>query len=167
MGNGVVGVSTSNGRPASKREVDDLDRQIVRFLQRDGRATNTVIARELGVAETTVRKRIARLLSDGVLSVAAMPTRQTVNRMSSVILGISVDVQQLREVADKLVSYSEVSYVGLSTGRYDLIVEGFFATHEEVLDFVTNELALMQGVRDVECSLILKIEKFSYEWELP
>jgi hypothetical protein len=32
---------------------------------------------------------------------------------------------------------------------------------------VTNELALMQGVRDVECSLILKIEKFSYEWELP
>ena len=40
--------------------IDELDAQIIRQLQVDGRLANTEIARRLGVSEGTVRKRIAK-----------------------------------------------------------------------------------------------------------
>jgi predicted ArsR family transcriptional regulator len=46
----------------SRGPVDEVDREIIRLLQRDGRTSNTDIARALEVTETTIRKRIARLI---------------------------------------------------------------------------------------------------------
>ena len=45
-------------------KLDELDRDIIRALQQDGRRSNVEIARDLGVAESTVRKRLERLLEE-------------------------------------------------------------------------------------------------------
>lgn len=149
------------------RPVDDVDRAIIRQLQRDGRASNTEIGRELGLTETTIRKRVARLLNEGLISIVAVPTPQAVEMMTSAIIGISVQLQHLHAVSDGLVVMPEVRYVGASTGRYDLIIEAFFSDHEHLLEFVSKQLGSMPGVTAVETSLILKVTKFSYEWEIP
>jgi Lrp/AsnC family transcriptional regulator for asnA, asnC and gidA len=60
-----------------------------------------------------------------------------------------------------------VRYVGVSAGRYDVIVEAFFPDKEDVMRFVTETLGGLEGVRDVETSLILKVEKYMYDWEIP
>jgi Lrp/AsnC family transcriptional regulator for asnA, asnC and gidA len=85
----------------------------------------------------------------------------------SAILGISVRLPHLHEVADQLVAYPEVRYVGMSTGRYEVIVEAFFQDQEHLLEFVSRRLGALPGVTGVETSLILKVAKFSYEWEIP
>jgi len=146
--------------------VDDVDRAIIRLLQRDGRSSNTEIGRVLGLTETTIRKRIARLLGEDLISIVAVPTPQAVGMTTSAIIGISVQLQAIHAVSDRLVSQPEVRYVGYSTGRYDLIVEAFFSDHEHLLDFVSTTLGAMPGVTTVETSLILKVAKFSYEWEI-
>src|SRR3954453_21303379 len=70
---GDSGATTSPSRAAAGgngfeyRELDVLDRQIIRILQKTGRKTNTDIARELSVTETTVRKRIAQLVDDDMI----------------------------------------------------------------------------------------------------
>jgi Lrp/AsnC family transcriptional regulator, regulator for asnA, asnC and gidA len=144
-----------------------VDRAIIRLLQRDGRASNTEIGRKLGLTETTIRKRIARLISERLINVVAVPTPLAVGMTTSVIIGISVRLGDLDKVSDRLVHYPEVRYVGLSTGRYDLIIEAFFDDNEHLLSFVSNELGSDPAVRQVETSLILKVAKFSYEWEIP
>ncbi len=85
---------------------------------------------------------------------------------TSAIIGISVQLQHLHEVSDALVSMPEVRYVGASTGRYDVIIEAFVADHEHLLEFVSNGLGSMAGVTTIETSLILKVTKFSHEWEI-
>ena len=147
--------------------VDDVDRDIIRLLQRDGRTSNTEIGRALGLTETTIRKRGARRCNEGLSSIVAVPTPQAVGMTTSASIGISVQLQHLHEVSDQLVSLPEIRYVGASTGRYDLIVEAFFADHEHLLEFVSAELGSMPGITAVETSLILKVTKFSYEWEIP
>jgi Lrp/AsnC family transcriptional regulator for asnA, asnC and gidA len=147
--------------------IDDIDRAIIRLLQKDGRSSNTEIGRELGLTETTIRKRVARLVGERLISIVAVPTPQAVGMTTSAIIGISVQLQKLHSVSDQLVALPEVRYVGASTGRYDLIVEAFFADHEHLLEFVSSELGSMSGVTDIETSLILKVTKFSYEWEIP
>lgn len=149
------------------RLVDDIDRAIIKRLQKDGRASNTEIGRELGLTETTIRKRVARLVNEGLISIVAVPTPQAVGLMMSAIIGISVQLQHLHEVSDALVAMPEVRYVGASAGRYDVIIEAFFDDQEHVLEFVSKGLGSMPGVTAIETSLILKVAKFSYEWEIP
>jgi Lrp/AsnC family transcriptional regulator for asnA, asnC and gidA len=165
----------SNGRPADGTvtgalpvmAIDETDREILRVLQVDGRTSNTEIARRLGVTETTVRKRLAALLEGDLVQIVAVPTPRLAGLTVSAIIGISVQLQSLQKVADALIERPEVRYCGLSAGRYDLILEAFFTDHEHVVRFSKDVLGPMDGITDVETSLILKIEKFSYEWEIP
>jgi Lrp/AsnC family transcriptional regulator for asnA, asnC and gidA len=48
-----------------------------------------------------------------------------------------------------------------------VIIEAFFGDQEHLLDFIAEKLGKLPGVRQVETSLILKVAKFSYEWEIP
>jgi Lrp/AsnC family transcriptional regulator, regulator for asnA, asnC and gidA len=150
----------------AQRPVDHVDRRIIAFLQKDGRMSNTAIARQLSVTETTVRKRIARLVDSGYINIVAVPTPMAVGMSLSAIIGISVILTALRAVSEALHGYPEVRYVGLSSGRYDIIVEAFFVDQEHMLNFVSNQLGSLSGVTTVETSIILKVVKFSYEWEI-
>ena len=54
-------------------EMNELDKKIINLLQVDGRASNAKIAREVGVSEGTVRRRLRRLIKDNVIHVIAVP----------------------------------------------------------------------------------------------
>lgn len=154
-------------RPRGRgRQVDELDRKIIKMLQADGRLSNTEIARSLEITETTVRKRIAHLLDERLMSIVAVPTPEASGMSLSAILGVSVELTAIRQVADAIRAYPEVRYVGMSSGRYDLIVEAFFIDQEHLLEFVTDKLGGLSGITNLETSIILKVVKFSYEWEI-
>ena len=55
-----------------KKLIDDVDREIIRLLQKDGRLTNTEIAKELNVTEGTIRKRLNRLVTERIIIIAAV-----------------------------------------------------------------------------------------------
>ena len=148
-------------------QLDELDRGIVRVLQGNGRTANTEIARRLGVTEATIRNRLSRLLDEGLIHIVAVPTPKAFGASLSAIIGISARLGDVRAIADKLVTYEETRYVGLSTGRFDIIVEAFFPDQEALLTFATEKIGSLDGVLDLETSIILRVAKFSYEWELP
>ena len=52
--------------------MDQLDTQIIRILQKDGRASNAGIARAVGVSEGTVRRRLKRLVQEEFIQVVAL-----------------------------------------------------------------------------------------------
>jgi Lrp/AsnC family transcriptional regulator, regulator for asnA, asnC and gidA len=156
---------TGMGRGRGRR-VDDLDRRIIKMLQVDGRLSNTEIARSLEITETTVRKRIAHLLDERLMSIVAVPTPEASGMLLSAILGVSVELTAIHAVADTIRTYPEVRYVGMSAGRYDLMVEAFFTDQEHLLEFVTGKLGCLPGITSLETSIILKVVKFSYEWEI-
>ena len=55
----------------------------------------------------------------------------------------------------------------MATGRYDIIVEAFFNEEAHLLEFVSTRLGGLEGVTGAETNLILKVAKFSYDWEIP
>jgi Lrp/AsnC family transcriptional regulator for asnA, asnC and gidA len=146
--------------------LDDVDRNIIRMLQRNGRTPNTEMGRALGLTETTIRKRVTRLLEEDYINIVAVPTPRVPATRLSALIGVSVRLGTLDSVAAKLAAAPEVRYLSLTTGRYDMIAEAFFAGNEQLLDFVSQRMATMDGVTNVETSLVLRIEKFGYEWDL-
>jgi len=154
-------------RPAGADQIlDEIDRRVIKILQVDGRTPNTEIARQLRVSETTIRKRIAQLVSHDLINIVAVPTPKAVGMNLSAIIGISVTLPRLREISEELKRHQEVRYVGVSTGRYDIIVEAFFFDQQHFLEFISSKLSRMDGITGLETSMILEVVKFSYEWEI-
>jgi Lrp/AsnC family transcriptional regulator for asnA, asnC and gidA len=158
---------TDGGEGGRAPALDELDRRIVRLLQRNGRLTNTEVGRALDVTETTIRKRVNRMVDEGLVQVVAVPTTRATGQMTSAIIGVSVVLRELKRVAEELAKRPEVRYCGMSVGRYDVVVEALFTDQEHLLRFVSEELGGLEGVLSAETSLILGVQKFSFEWELP
>jgi Lrp/AsnC family transcriptional regulator for asnA, asnC and gidA len=67
------------------RPLDQLDRDIIRLLQQNGRRSNTEMARTLSVTETTIRNRVTRLVDEELINIVAVPTPRAggVNRWAN------------------------------------------------------------------------------------
>ena len=146
--------------------LDDMDKRIVRVLQKTARTPNTEIARALGVTETTIRNRVARLLDDKQIGVVAVVNPEATEATISAFLEISLHPKNLDAVVEKLRARGEVRYLGLTLGRAQIIIEAFFRDHEHLLAFQTGVVATLPGVTAVETAIVVRVAKFSYEWEI-
>jgi Lrp/AsnC family transcriptional regulator for asnA, asnC and gidA len=147
--------------------MDELDRRIIAFLQLDGRASNVEIARALGIAEATVRKRIERLLGEGVIRIVAIPSVDKLGLEVETVILLKVEPAQALRIGEQLAAMKEVRAVRYTTGEYDLIVEAVFPSNEDLLHFLTNRLASIPGIRATATSYVLKSIKQSCDWILP
>jgi Lrp/AsnC family transcriptional regulator for asnA, asnC and gidA len=78
------------------------------------------------------------------------------------LIGVRTDGYQMLKVADKIAKLKEVVYLVVVSGRYDLMLEVFCRDHEDLLNFVTEKLYAIDGVRETETFMHLKIVKEIY-----
>jgi Lrp/AsnC family transcriptional regulator for asnA, asnC and gidA len=64
------------------------------------------------------------------------------------MIGVRTDGRRLLEVAGHLTKFDEVVYIVVVSGRYDLMIEVFCRDHEDLLKFMTEKLAKVEGVRE-------------------
>jgi Lrp/AsnC family transcriptional regulator, regulator for asnA, asnC and gidA len=150
--------------PESDTRVDALDRRIIGMLQSDGRRPFAEIGRALGVSEGTIRMRYQRLVSSGVLQVVGIPDPFKVGLQSMAMIGVNVAIdgtQSVDDVANCIAQFDEVSYVVMSTGDFDLLVEVMVESSEDLASFLTHRLHPVQGVARTETFVLLRIYKFS------
>ncbi len=102
--------------------MDDLDRKIIGLLQVNGRASNARIARDVGVSEGTVRRRLRSLVQDEIIRVVAVPDPEKMGFNTIALIGIQTDPDKVDDVAQRLAELDETQYVSLTTGSYDVFV---------------------------------------------
>ena len=128
--------------------IDDTDRRIIGLLQGDARQPNATIARALGVSEATIRRRIKMMVDQGSLTIRAVPNPSSFGLNTSAVIGIDVQPDALDGVASGLTAREEVIFVGVSTGRYDLIVK--------------SVMTKLVGVRKTETLVLLDVKKRTF-----
>ena len=148
-------------------ELDAVDRRIIGILQQDGRTSNVEIARQLGVSEATVRKRLERMVSEDVIRITAIPNPSRVGLSTVTFLTLDVDLAQLDRVTDRLAQLPEVRAIYYTSGESDLIVEAWFASADALLHFLTQCVASIPGIRSTATSHVLRTIKDGSRWALP
>jgi Lrp/AsnC family transcriptional regulator, regulator for asnA, asnC and gidA len=140
----------------------ETDLKILEILRKDGRATFAEIAGQLKVSPGMIRQRYNRLVAQGYLKVVAItnPVHRGLKTMA--LIGVRTDGNQMLKVADKIAKLREVVYLVVVSGRYDLMLEVFCRDHEDLLNFVTEKLYAIEGVRETETFMHLKIVKEVY-----
>ena len=142
--------------------LDEIDLKILEILRKDGRVTFAEIAGQLNVSPGMIRQRYNRLVDQGYLKVVAItnPVHRGLKTMA--LIGVRTDGNQMLKVADKIAKLKEVVYLVVVSGRYDLMLEVFCRDHEDLLNFVTEKLYAIDGVRETETFMHLKIVKEVY-----
>jgi len=144
----------------------DVDYQITRLLQQNGRIPNTEIAKKLRVSEATVRNRLQKMIKDGQMQVVAI-----VNPLenSSGILGnvkIKADNSKLDEVGHALEKLEGLWYIAQLSGATDFDME-FFVDSQKEFGKLVGKINKIDGVIDVETSLTVRFLKNNWRFGIP
>ena len=145
-------------------ELDDLDREIVRLLQYDGRLPFTHIAEQAGVSEGTVRRRVARLRDSEIMQIVAVVEPQYLGWGAAAMVGVVVQGGKTDAVADEIAVFPEVSYLLMASGEFDLFVEVYCKNRQQFVCFLNDKLQQVPGVLHTRTFMVLKTYKLSYRW---
>ena len=80
------------------------------------------------------------------------------------IIGVSVEPGLVDQVARMVVQLSEVSYLAMTLGSFDLVVEAFCRDLPHLAELVTEQIHSIPGVRSTETLMIARSRKLSYRW---
>ncbi|MFT5196067.1 MAG: Lrp/AsnC family transcriptional regulator for asnA, asnC and gidA [Cellvibrionaceae bacterium] len=144
-------------------DLTDADQMIIESLQLDGRRPYAEIAAELGMAPSTVQQRANRLIKRGVMKIKAVtdPTVMGVPIIATVAL--KVDGETMRDVADVISKFKDVSYLVICAGSWDIQLEIACRDNDHLLNTI-SKISKVSGVKSVETFIYLKIVKNSYQW---
>ena len=101
--------------------IDEIDRKLIKELQKDGRQTYVELGRKLGVVEGTVRKRVRVLMDKNIIEIVAVPNVRELGYKFISTMAMQVKMADLRKVADTLAQKPNVCRLAFVTGRYDQI----------------------------------------------
>ena len=143
--------------------LDDVSKAIIEQLQQDGRRSYAAIGKVVGLSEAAVRQRVQRLTESGVMQVVAVTDPLQLGFARQAMVGIRCR-GELEVVAEALGELQEVDYVVITAGTYDLLIETVCEDNEALLVFLAERLRAIDGVRDTETFVYLRLVKQTYQY---
>ena len=145
-------------------KIDEIDQKIIKMLNKDGRTPFAKMAKQLGVSTGMIRQRYHRLVEDGVLQVVAITNPLLMGFATMAQIGVKADVNRLEDIAEEIALFEEVIYLVLLTGSYDMHIEVVCRDKTHLLNFLSKKLHAVEGVKEAETFMYLRIAKENYGW---
>jgi len=142
--------------------LDETDLKIIETLRKDGRVAFAQIAEQLNVSPGMIRQRYNRMVDMRYLKVAAITNPLRMGLKTMAMIGVRVDGDKMMQIAEQIAAFDEVVYIVIVSGRYDIMAEVFCRDHAVLLTFLTEKLSRVDGVRETESFMHLKIVKEIY-----
>lgn len=145
-------------------KIDELDKNLILELQRNGRCTYMDLAKMLNVAEGTVRNRLKKLVNGDVVKITAIPDLDKFGYDFMGIVGLQVSLSELRSVAEELAKNPNVCYLANVTGRFDFIAMLLTRSSKEFADIMETVVSAIPSVIRTETFVTLNIYKGHKNW---
>ncbi|MHA1848204.1 MAG: Lrp/AsnC family transcriptional regulator [Promethearchaeota archaeon] len=141
--------------------MDDLDRSILRELQKDARIPFRQIADLNQISIGTVHNRLKKLKDEGILK-GFIPILDDQKLGYTIIALISIRVEggHLHEIKEKLMDLKEINVIFQTSGIYDLVVIARFKNMIEFSKF-HNKISKLQYMKP-ETNIVLETLKENY-----
>ena len=154
----MEGQRIRTGHPA----LDDVAKAIIGQLQEDGRRPYAAIGKAVGLSEAAVRQRVQKLIDNNVMQIVAVTDPLQTGFHREAMVGVNAD-GDLDAVADALSEISDVDYLVITAGSYDILCEVLAVDDDHLLDIVTR-IRAVPGVRRTESFMYLRLKKQTYNW---
>jgi Lrp/AsnC family leucine-responsive transcriptional regulator len=135
--------------------IDALDMKIIRALQMDARKPVVRIAKEVNANEATVRRRIDKLLKDGIIErFTVVLDYHKLGRVIKAFIGLRVEPAKLRAIAEHLAKHPDTQVCYRTSGDTDIVTEVIFEKMEDLNAFLEEELKI-EGILGTIVTIVI------------
>jgi len=137
--------------------MDGLDNRLIAELANDARQSNIHLSRKMGVSEKTVRRRITRLVEQGIINWSVIPDPAKLGYSVRAFILLEVEAPHVDDITQALASCSNVDFVALCTGPFDILFGAWFASSASMAKFLKDYLPKITGVRKSQTHVALQV----------
>lgn len=145
-------------------DLDDTDQAIIQLLRKDGRMAYRAIARELDIAENTVRARVRRMEESNTMRVVAVTDTEAAGYGMLLAIGVQVEGRSPEVVAREMAAIPEVFSVNVVVGAQDIEILVVSKDQAALNELITDKLGAIPGVRRLTPALALDVLKNQPDW---
>lgn len=157
-------MNAKNHKEDKKKSIDQIDSKIICLLQKDGRISNTEIAKILKISEATVRLRIKKLIDEDIIQIVAVSNPLKLGFEITGDLYIHAEMKKIDAVVKELKQFKELWYIILTTGKTNINAEFIVQSIKDLNDLVYNKLSKIDGIKKIDISIITQFAKRSYNF---
>ena len=152
-------------------QLDRIDRNIVRLLQRDARIAHTELARRVGLSTTPCKERVRRLEREGVIQhYQAVLDPAALDRALVVFVQIRLNRTSqdiFEEVTAAALDLPEVQECYLVSGNFDYLIKARVADMNAYRDLLGETLLTLPGVQESTSYVVMEQVKESLMLPVP
>jgi Lrp/AsnC family transcriptional regulator for asnA, asnC and gidA len=135
--------------------IDRLDLRIIRSLNKDARKPYKKIAEELDVSDATIRKRIKKMVQQGIIKqFIVLIDYEKIGRVVKAFINLKINPHKLTEIVASLENNPDVQVLYRTTGSGDLFIELIVKDMKELNWFLENKLS-MEGIVSQEVNIVI------------
>jgi len=153
-----------NNRQVRKKGIDPIDCRMIEFLQKDGRLSNTEIAKKLGLSEATVRTRLQRLIQEQYIQIVAVSNPLKLGFEAVGTIRIHVDIRQMDKIIRELKGIRALWHIVQSTGGTGIETEFVVKDLNKLNELIFEKINRIDGVLRTDTSLFFFFFKRKYDW---
>ena len=153
-----------NNSTNKKKALDQIDCQMIELLQKDGRISNTDIAKEIGLSEATVRTRLNRLIKDKFIQIVAVSNPIKLGFKIVGNIRIHVEIKKMDRIIKELKNLKPLWFIVQTTGGTGIDTEFVVKSLDELNKLIFEKINKIDGVIKTDTSLFLNYIKRQYDW---
>ena len=153
-----------NNSTNKKKALDQIDCQMIELLQKDGRISNTDIAKEIGLSEATVRTRLNRLIKDKFIQIVAVSNPIKLGFKIVGNIRIHIEIKKMDRIIKELTNLKPLWFIVQTTGGTGIDTEFVVKSLDELNKLIFEKINKIDGVIKTETSLFLNYIKRQYDW---
>ena len=153
-----------NNGQGRKKTIDVVDCRMIELLQKDGRISNTEIAKTIGISEATVRTRLQRLIQEEYIQIVAVSNPLKLGFEVVGTIRIHVDIKKMDRIIRELKTIKALWHIVQTTGGTGIDTEFVLKSLGELRDLILEKINRIDGVLRTETTLFLNYIKRQYDW---
>lgn len=139
--------------------LDRLDHAIIDVLSENGRATAARSAAVVGASESSVRRRIDRMLARSLIHFDVIIDERLLGYQELTLIWLQAPLNQLDDIGHQIATHAPVAMVTAMAGNYDLLIAAASTDQNDLYDYLTGELARTVGSTPFRTSPVLELVK--------
>lgn len=138
-----------------KYKPDAIDKKIVAELKINGRVSYKNIAKKLDLSDGTIRLRTTKMIEKNFLKISASINPFFYENSITAMIGMKLERRDHTIIMKKISELKGVTSVINLTGRYDILVEVFFNSREELRSFLVEDMDKVGRILSSETFIFL------------
>jgi Lrp/AsnC family transcriptional regulator for asnA, asnC and gidA len=134
--------------------IDDIDNKIIKILINNSRISNTKIAKLLNISEASVRKRIKKIIKNGIIKKFTVELNYNLLGYKRVFIGLNIDKDKIFNILEKISKNKNIINIYLTGGDHDILIDFLYSKPEELDEYI-KYLQSIEGIKSVWPTIVI------------